>query len=346
MAAGLGLKERRARRGTDGGQAGGPHDHRPGGAVGADAHRRRVLQIRLLHLLLALLVAVLSILWASQRGTDGVRSALDDRLRAAGAGVNAGLVVLEAEQLSLVRAVTFTQGVPQALAASDVPTLNRLVTPLQANSEIPMVDMLRTDGTVEFAVRSRGAPAPVASRKGMPAITESLAEARGAQGGRFTQVVVFRTGPVIMTIGPILEGSTPVGLVLAMTPLADELGRLQQEVGTTLSAYDSQGRPLATSATAAPPSIPASEASQLMAGAPIQVRYIHGGQREELGRLVVDHQTQMLLGVALPDPSAATGEAVAAYSILGLCTVVIVLVLLRMRLARLADREAAPGRSR
>ena len=75
---------------------------------------------RWLHLALGFLVAVLAVLWAGQRATQGVRDNLDARLRDAGAGADAALVSLEAEQLSALRAVTFTQGVGHALAVHDV----------------------------------------------------------------------------------------------------------------------------------------------------------------------------------------------------------------------------------
>ena len=110
---------------------------------------------RWLHLALGLVVAILAIVWAGQRATQGVRDNLDARLRDAGAGADAALVSLESEQLSALRAVTFTQGVGHALAVHDVRTLNRLVTPLQANSNVPMVDVVLPNGRVELAVRSR-----------------------------------------------------------------------------------------------------------------------------------------------------------------------------------------------
>src|SRR5207237_1349472 len=80
------------------------------------------------------------------------------------------------------------------------------------------------DGRVLLAVRSKGAPAPVASRKGLLALTQSLRQARGARGGRLSEIVIFRSGPTLLTIGPIVVVGTPVGAVLAMTPLAAFLG--------------------------------------------------------------------------------------------------------------------------
>jgi hypothetical protein len=273
---------------------------------------------------LGLLVAIAAVLWAGQRATDGVRSNLDAQLRSAGAGADAALVTLESEHLSALRAITFTGGVGRALAQRDPRTLNRLVTPLQANSNVPMVDVVLPSGRVELAVRSKGAPAPVASRAGMPAIEQAMREARGPRGGRFTEVVIFKSGPTIVTVGAIVYGGKPVGVVLVMTPLADALGRLSQEVGATLTAYATNGSPIATTADFSPRAVDADLARSLIGGAAISMRYVHGSQREALGRLILDHQADAVLGASLNDNSAVTGRAVRLYAGLGLIGAVLI----------------------
>ena len=280
---------------------------------------------RWLHLALGLAVAILAVFWAGQRAAQGVRDGLDARLRDAGAGVNASVVAVESEQLSALRAVTFTEGVGPALASKDAAALNRLVTPVQANSGVPMIDVLLPSGAVELAVRSKGAPAPVASRHGLPAIAQSLRQARGQRGGRFSEVVIFKSGPVLMTIGPVLDGSKAVGVVLVMTPLADVLGRISQQVSTTLTAYDTLGAPIATTATFVPPAVPRVTAQALIGGGAIDTRDIRGGNREVLGRLVIDHEPVAVLGLALHDDSASTGWAVTLYAALGLLGTVLIL---------------------
>ena len=286
-----------------------------------------------LYLALGLLVAVLSVTWAGQRAAQGVRDNLDARLRDAGAGADAALVTLEAEQLSALRSITFTQGVGLAVATRDTRGLNRLVTPLQANADVPMVDIVTPDGRVLLAVRSKGAPLPVASRAGMPAIQQSIQEARGARGGRFSEVVIFRTGPVVLTIGPILDAGVPVGAALVMTPLADALGRLSQEVGADLSAYDTRGVPIATTTVYRPKNVIPNDAHALIGGGPIITR-TDGDRREALGRLIVDHQAVAVLGVTLVDNSWVTGRAVIAYAGIGLIGTSLLLAVFWLRVAR------------
>jgi hypothetical protein len=296
--------------------------------------RARAYQGRWLHLALGLLVAVLAVTWAGQRAQRGVLNNLDTRLQDAGAGSVAALVTVEAEQLSALRAITFTQGVASAVAAADPAAINRLVTPLHANSNVPMVDVVRPDGRVLFAVRSKGAPRPAASRKGLRAIRQSIREARGARGGRFSELVIFRSGPAFVTVGPLMQKNKAVGVVLVMTPLADVLGRISQQVRADLTAYTSDGDPIATTALADPPTLERDTARRLIGGGAIVMRYMHGHQREALGRLIVDHQPDAVLGVSLHDNSPATGRAVTLLAALGLIATVVILATFWARIAK------------
>ena len=289
-----------------------------------------------LHLGLGLLVAVLAVTWAGQRAHQGVLNNLDQRLLDAGAGADAALITVEAEQLSALRAITFTRGVARAVATTDPAEINRLVTPLHANSNVPMVDVVRPNGQVLFAVRSKGAPRPAASRKGMRAIGQSVREARGARGGRFSEIVIFKTGPAFVTVGPLMEANTPVGVVLVMTPLADVLGRISQQVRADLTTYTVDGTPIATTSLNDPPALDRSSARTLIGGGAVLTRYIHGDSREVLGRLVIDHQPDAVLGVSLHDNSPVTGRAVTLFAALGLIATV---MLLASFWARFENRE-------
>ncbi|HVU76158.1 MAG TPA: cache domain-containing protein [Gaiellaceae bacterium] len=277
------------------------------------------------HLVLGLIVAILAVSWTGERARQGVLDNLDTRLRDAGAGADAGLVDLEAEQLSALRSIEFTRGVPQALEETDPDTLNRLVTPLQANSGAPMVDIVQPGGRVVFAVRSKGAPRPVASRAGMPAIAQAMREAHGARGGRFSELVIFKSGPTFVTVGPLMIENDPVGVVLVMTPLADVLGRLSQEVRADLTAYTTDGAPIATTSVRDPARLSPVTARSLVGGGAIVYRFEHGSTREALGRLIIDHDAAAVLGVSLHDNSPATRRAVILYSALGLLATVILI---------------------
>jgi hypothetical protein len=269
-------------------------------------------------------IGLIAVLIAGELARSGVQAQINARLRADGAGANTGLIAIEANQLSLLRAVTYTSGFPVALARADANELNALVTPLQANSGVPMLDIINNRGQVIFAVRSHGAPAPVASRKGVPAVAQSLKEAHNAQGGRFSEIAVLQNSPTLITIGPILYNDSPVGLVLTMTPLADVLGELAGETGVTLTAYNKSGQPIATTTPSNLPAISDADATTLMATGNVQFREI-GSHRESLGRLIVDHTANAVLGVSMSDDSLVTELIVDLVGVLGLALVIVLM---------------------
>ena len=292
-----------------------------------------------LHALVGLAIAILTITWAGQRATDGVRAGLDQRLVDAGAGADAALVSIESEQLSAVRAVAFTEGIGTALSELNGPRLNSLVTPLQANSTVPMVDIVEPNGRVLLAVRSKGAPEPVASRRGLRILGQAVRTANGPLGGRFTELVIFKSGPTLVTVSPIEVGNTPVGAVLAMTPLADALGRISQEERVDLTAYDPNGVAIATSASFTPKAVNHDTARALIGGAALVTRYVYADHREKLGRLIVEHTADAVLGVSLEDDSNVTGRAVSAYVSVGLIATVVLLATFWARYTRERRRE-------
>lgn len=278
-----------------------------------------------LHLVVGVIVAALTVSFASQRATDGARAVLDNRLLHAGAGADAGIVDVESEQLSTVRSIAFTPGVAQDLATLDGHALNALVAPLQANSNVPMVDMVIPNGAVLLGVRSRGAPLPVRSHHGLPALEWAFAHAHGPRGGRLSQIVLFkRGGATLVTISPVMSGGKAVGAVMAMTPLANVLGRLSQEVWADLTVYDSDGAAIVTTGDFTPQPLPATDAQALIAGGAVETRNVYADHREKLGRLIVDHTAQAVLGVSLENDSNVVGRMVALYVVIGLiCTVLI-----------------------
>lgn len=280
---------------------------------------------RELHLIVGIVVAALTVAFAANQAVKGARAVLDDRLFAAGAGVDTGIVDVESLQLTAVRAIAFTPGVAQDLAAEHGGALNTLVAPLQANSTVPMVDMVLPNGKVLLAIRAKGAPLPVATRKGLKALTYAIDHAHGSRGGRLSELVVLpREGATLLTISPVVNHTKVVGAVLAMTPLANVLGRLAQEVNATLTVYDQTGEALATTADFVPPPLPLTTAQTLMGGGAVETRYMEGNNREKLGRLIVDHTADAVLGVSLPDNSSSVFWTVAIYVLIGLlCTVAI-----------------------
>lgn len=313
-----------------------PSRARLSGDLGETSHRPRRRR-RQRQVITACLVALIAVLVAGVVARAGVEAQIDARVRAAGAGANSGLVAIESEQLSLLRSMTFTTGVGAALKAESSVELKQLTAPLQVNSGVPMVDIVIPDGQVVLAIRSKGAPRPVATRHGLGALGRSFAESHGIRGGRFSEIVTLQGSPTLLTIGPVIYGNEKVGAILVMTPLADVLGRLSGEVRATLTSYNSYGLPIVTTAKGEPESLAPITATTLLKNGRVVFRDSIGSTREAVGRLIVDHRAATLLGVSVSDDSLLTELLVDLIGLLGL---VVAGLFLGVPLWRQGEREA------
>ena len=285
-----------------------------------------------------LLATVLSGLIAAWIAYGEVSAELDARLADAGVRVEDEVLTLEREHLILLRAITYTQGLPEALATSDATALQRLVTPLQANADIPLVDVVDKDGMVVLAVRGEGAPAPTASRAEWTAVQRALAGQRDAQGERQAALVLAPEGPLLATAGAVRLHERIVGAVVAATPLTDLIDRAGGSCPPSVTIYTLDGWPVATNSDTAPPAIPPSLAATIVsADAPSIPRSVSIGtslHRELLGRFIVRQEVAGLLGVALPDNSWAMAFAVALPVFACLPATLVALALLRTQLGK------------
>ena len=304
--------------------------------------RDRWYRSKWLHLVIGIIVAILAATFAGQRAHQGVLDNLDSRLRDAGAGADASLVVLEAEQLTALRSIEFTPGVAAALARTDAKALDQLVTPLQANSGIPMVDIVRPDGTVVLAVRSKGAAA------GCEPCRDACAPPGDPPGERPARRALL--GARHLRHRADDRDSRPAhGREHRRRRRARDdtarrrARRVSQQVRADLTAYAADGAPIATTSPKTPKVVPFATARALIGGSAVTLRYIHDNDREALGRLVIDHQPDAVLGVSLHDNSPVTGRAVTLLAALGLIATVFILATFwaRYRLDKRKENEAA-----
>lgn len=298
---------------------------------------RRRAPLWALQLALGLAMALLTCLWAGQAAGAQLRSALDARLRDAGAGANAGVVDLERQQMQLVRSVEFTVGLPGRLKSGDVAGLARLAGPLLANSAVPLLDVADADGTIVLALRAQTSPPPDSSRLTWTPVRQVLAGQRVQGDARINALVATAAGPLLVTAGPVREDGRIVGAAVAATPWRSILGQLANVTGTGLTLYAAGGAVLASSLNPPPPPLTRALAAATLAGsgAPAAREEGRGAarQRELLGRLVVEHDAVAVLGVALADRSAPAVRTLALETAGGLAATVLTLAALAARLA-------------
>ncbi len=102
---------------------------------------------------LTVLLAVVGSYLATELVTGSLEERFQNRLAEAGRGVSDKVVRKEREHLETVRAVAFTEGVAEAVQASDTAALNRLVTPIAVNAGIERLEVLDPRGQRLTALR-------------------------------------------------------------------------------------------------------------------------------------------------------------------------------------------------
>ena len=74
--------------------------------------------------------------------------------------------------------------------------------------------------------------------------------------------------------------------------------------------------------------------ARVMGGGPSVMSSYYAGEREALGRLIVDRQPDAILGAALHDNSWVTGRAVIVFAGIGLLCTIVIVGTFSLRLAR------------
>lgn len=271
-----------------------------------DEERRRRPWVQLL---IAMLVAILAVYFAGQTAARLWLEDLDKRLLDAGAGTNAELTITERGHLAAYRAVTYADGFPESLVRYDAPDIERRLAPVDANHGIPMIDIIDSQNRVVFAFRAEGAVRPVyRDRRGVDIVEQVLAGRADRYGDRFSAVLTTQEGPLIATAGPVRIDGKIVGALLLMTPMDEVLSRSSNLHGSKLSVYSlDRGDPMATTTPIRPRTLGTQLRTELAQPErlPYANRFRIAGvvQREQMGGLVLRHETAAFVGAALPDRS-------------------------------------------
>jgi putative nucleotidyltransferase with HDIG domain len=202
---------------------------------------------------LTVLLAVVGSYLATQLVTGSLEERFDNQLAEAGRGVSDRVVLKEREHLETVRAVAFTEGVAEAVQAGDQQALSALVRPIAANGAVERVEVLDARGERLTALRLTDAQSvtyePVADADApaeWPLVQRVLAGQTDEQGDKFAQIVDTSGGLVLWTAGPVLQGDTPVGVVLVGTNLDSFVNQTKTEALADVTVYDFEGTPLAS----------------------------------------------------------------------------------------------------
>ena len=271
---------------------------------------------------------------------DRWQASLDEKLSSAGAGANAEMLDLERTHLVALRSFAFASGFPEALDALDLARVEELLTPVDANLGVPMVDILDPEGRVVFAFRAEGEQAPIyRTRADVGIVARALRAEADEFGERYSTLLVSDEGPLVAGSSPVKVGDRVVGAVLVMTPLERVLDAT--EASSFLTVYTgASGVPLATTSPVKPRTLP-KELQHLLPpeSLPVESSYdVPGGTaREQLGALVIRHQPIAWLGAAGLDRSDDIRFDVRLVTVLGLLAAIALAVIITALWTRFDD---------
>lgn len=198
---------------------------------------------------------------------------------------NDQLAILETERVSLLRAASDTQDVPQALAAKNATQLSSLLGPLLENAAPARLQLRVLDGAGAqvLGLQGNGAALPTAlsggpDLRGQPAIRAVLSGTIDQFGDKYVfQALDASSAPVLYWAGPVKQNGHVVGAVVIGEPLAALAATVRGSGSAATMFYDPAGR-LLTSTMAGVPSLGPGQAQSVSSDHPLRLTEAVAGQ--------------------------------------------------------------------
>jgi len=185
--------------------------------------------------------------------TGSLAERFDNQLAEAGRVVADAVVRKERDHLETVRAVAFTEGVPEAVQGADQATLAKLVEPIAANDKVERLEILGAAGQRLKAFSLTNANTLVYEElsdsdnpAAWPLVQKAVRGEADHLGDKYAQIVATSDGFVLYTSGPIISGGKVVGAVLVGTTLDSFVKQTKAAALADVTVYDFDGRSLAS----------------------------------------------------------------------------------------------------
>jgi len=185
--------------------------------------------------------------------TGSLSERFDNQLAEAGRVVADAVVRKERDHLETVRAVAFTEGVPEAVQKADEVALAKLVGPVAANDKVERLEVLGAAGQRLRTFSLTNANTLIYEElpdsdnpAAWPLVQQTLQGKADLLGDKYAQIVKTSEGFVLYTSGPIIAGGKVVGAVLVGTTLDSFVRQTKATALADVTIYDFLGRPLAS----------------------------------------------------------------------------------------------------
>lgn len=227
----------------------------PGGFLGFLVWPMRHIRWKIIlpYVFLTVVLAAVGSYLATQIVTGSLEERFDNQLAEAGRVTSDSVVRTERNHLELVRTTAFTEGLAEAIAASDTARISDIISPIAANAKAERLEVLDKQGNrlVALALQDEATLtyitlADTAEPNGWYVVQQVLAGQQDAEGDKFAQVVETGTGFVFYTSSPVKLDGQVVGVVLAGTTLPTFLARTHDEALADVTVYDFDGTALSS----------------------------------------------------------------------------------------------------
>jgi putative nucleotidyltransferase with HDIG domain len=205
------------------------------------------------YLLLSLLLAGLATYLLTRVVSGSLEERFVNQLAESARVANDSIVRRERDHLEVVRAVTFTEGIPAAIEDGSPAALEQIVLPIAANNGAEIIEVFDATGTLRYsAARSNEGsrdyapvPDPLSATR-LPLVDQILRGRSDARGDKFTAILAAGPDSIVFTGGPIRSGDQVVGAVIVGSRLGSLLLDAKRQVLADITVYDAAGTPLAS----------------------------------------------------------------------------------------------------
>jgi two-component system, OmpR family, sensor histidine kinase VicK len=204
-------------------------------------------------LLITIIIAGLGVFIVTRLVATTIDERLSNQLLASAQAAENAMVALETEQLTALRSMVFTEGVPEAMIAGDSESLNELLAPIVVNSLIDTAIIFDASGSVLYSVsfdatRPQLINNPVPNDFQLESVTRVLTADTDTLGDKFVDVVPHGSDYQIYISAPVvLENEITIGAIAIALNSNQVIRRLREQSLANIVLYDEEGIILAES---------------------------------------------------------------------------------------------------
>lgn len=230
-------------------------------------------KVTLPYLILGIILIIGSAFVVTRVVFDTIEERFTNQLLEAGILASERMVVEENQMLKVLRLLTYSEGVPEALKNADPEKLRVLTIGNIINNRQPAAIFLDMEGKLVLsAYHVKGgnieeyefSTGGISSLKDQAFVSSVLAGESDIEGNKYSGYMETEQGNYFFISGPVFDNSSEqIGVVLLGKPLEDLVKQIREETLAQVTIYDFEGNPLA-STFSSPSPLGAGEVSNII----------------------------------------------------------------------------------